>query len=150
MESLRQEESLGGLSSCLLTKARYDANSDQVLRALIHLCLGNFQRAVIFIVILFFFLIAWASPLFNLRPLALVFPLRTTVKCLGPSPCWPPCRFWGLLLGAWAAASSPGWTSPAPSPSPHHTRAPSGIKLLMKIPVLSRNHSIFALSVCCF
>lgn len=73
MESLRQEESLGGLSSYLLTKAGYDTNSDQVLRALIHLCLENFRRAVIFIVILFFFLIATLS----LPP----FQLKTTTSC---------------------------------------------------------------------
>lgn len=46
-----------------------------------------------------------------LFPLYLVFQPCTIVKNLTPSPQWPSCRHWELLLSAPSAISSSGWPS---------------------------------------
>ena len=58
-------------------------------------------------------------PCFSLCPLPLVLSLGTTEQSLAPSSLHPPCRYWCTLMRSPWAFSSPGWTVPAPSASPH-------------------------------
>ena len=146
-ESLGREETSGGLWSYFLPKAGWDTNPDQVVQGFIWLGLENIQGVAIFTVIFFSSYPLSSSPFFKSRPPPLVSLPHATAGGLAPFLCWPPCRYRGLLLGASAAISSPGWTSPAPSSSPHSKSGPSGIKLLLGIPVLARNGSAFALLV---
>lgn len=101
MESLRQEETLGGLSSYLLPKAGYDKNSNQAVRALISLCLENFQGPVIFIVIFFFFFLIATL---NVSP----FQFKVTTSCFSASLlCEGPGSI-SLLASLWVLGAAAG------------------------------------------
>lgn len=129
----------GGLSSYLLPRAGWDTNSDQLLGLYLVVSWKLPRGGYLHGVLGFFSLIATLNLLFfQFKATTSCFP--TTHHCEGPGSISLLACLWVLgLLCASAAISSPGWTSTAPS------SAPRGIKLLMEIPVLARNHSVFAL-----
>lgn len=137
-DTLRWEETSGGLLSYLLPKAGWDTNSDQVVGALFCWVL---KTSKVWLSSLWFFIATVTLSCFQLKATT----SRFFVTHYSEGPCWLPPRSQGLLFSASAAISSRAWTSPAPLPSPHNTGAPSGIKFLMEIPVLGKNYSVFAL-----